>query len=51
VWALYGRLIARTGPVSTLIEWDDKLPELDELVAEAARARRVLEARCGEAAA
>lgn len=51
VWALYERLIARTGPVSTLIEWDDRLPTLDRLIEEAARARRVLDAVAGEAAA
>jgi uncharacterized protein (UPF0276 family) len=51
VWTLYERVIARTGPVSTLIEWDDRLPTLDRLVEEAARARRVLETACGEVAA
>jgi hypothetical protein len=51
VWTLYERVIARTGPVSTLIEWDDKLPELDELLEEAAQARRVLEASRDEVAA
>ena len=43
VWALYERVIARTGPISTLIEWDDQIPSLDRLVEEAARARRILE--------
>jgi uncharacterized protein len=40
---LYRRTIELTGPVSTLIEWDDEIPELPVLLAEAARARRVRE--------
>lgn len=42
VWDLYARAIRRIGAVSTLIEWDDLIPEWDVLVAEAnlARARR-----------
>jgi hypothetical protein len=39
VWALYRRAIERTGPVSTLIEWDDDIPPFPVLVAEAAKAR------------
>lgn len=35
VWELYERAIARTGPVATLIEWDDDIPEWDVLAAEA----------------
>lgn len=38
VWALYERLIARTGPLPTLIEWDTDIPTLDVLADEAARA-------------
>jgi uncharacterized protein (UPF0276 family) len=38
VWALYRRLVARTGPVSTLIEWDGKLPSWERLVDESRRA-------------
>jgi len=48
VWALYERALRRTGPVSTLIEWDDRIPELAELAAEAARARAILARACGE---
>ena len=44
VWALYAYALARTGPVSTLIEWDDRIPPLATLEAEAARARAVIEA-------
>jgi uncharacterized protein (UPF0276 family) len=39
VWDLYRLTIERTGAVSTLIEWDDEIPELDVLLAEAERAR------------
>ena len=42
VWALFERTIRRVGPVSTLIEWDDHIPEFAVLAAEAARARAVL---------
>ncbi|MCK6531784.1 MAG: DUF692 domain-containing protein [Polyangiaceae bacterium] len=41
VWELYRETIERTGPVSTLIEWDDRIPEFPVLAAEAERARRV----------
>jgi hypothetical protein len=45
VWALYEAAIARIGPRPTLIEWDTDLPALDVLLAEAAKADRILEAR------
>ncbi len=49
VWDLYRETIALAGAVSTLIEWDDEIPELEVLLAEAERARAVrregLEAR------
>jgi uncharacterized protein (UPF0276 family) len=38
VWALYARASARTGPVSTLFEWDEAIPSFDEVRAEAAKA-------------
>jgi hypothetical protein len=41
VWALHARLLRRTGPVSTLVEWDGNLPSFDRLCAEAARARAI----------
>lgn len=40
VLELYRQTIALTGAVSTLIEWDDEIPELPVLLAEAERARR-----------
>ena len=39
VWALYAETIARTGPVATMIERDDKIPPLAELLAELDHAR------------
>ena len=42
VWRLYESAIRRFGPVSTLIEWDDRIPELETRAAAAARARAVL---------
>jgi hypothetical protein len=42
VWQLYRRTLARTGPVPTLIEWDNNLPSFAELAAETASARSVL---------
>jgi uncharacterized protein (UPF0276 family) len=41
VWALYARALRRLGPVSTLIEWDERIPEFDRLVQEVERARAV----------
>jgi uncharacterized protein (UPF0276 family) len=42
VWTLYAEVIARTGPLPTLIEWDNDVPAFDVLAAEAARADAVL---------
>jgi uncharacterized protein len=39
VWRLYRLALARFGRVSTLVEWDDRIPELDDVVAEAERSR------------
>ena len=38
---LYRQTIALTGPVSTLIEWDDEIPAFEVLAAEAERAHTV----------
>jgi hypothetical protein len=48
VWALYECAVRRLGPVSTLIEWDERIPELEVLTAEAARAREILVRIAGE---
>ena len=42
VWALYARVVARSGPVATLIEWDSDIPAYSVLLAEAAAAERVM---------
>ena len=41
VWDLYRATIRLAGPVSTLIEWDDEIPEWSVLAAEAEKARAV----------
>jgi len=41
VWELYRSAVERMGRVSTLVEWDEHVPELPELLAEAERARSV----------
>ena len=41
VWDLYRLTIELTGSVSTLIEWDDDIPEFEVLMDEVERARRV----------
>lgn len=42
VWDLYANLIARTGPIPTLIEWDSKLPAWPVLKAQGLRVREFL---------
>ncbi|CAJ3591389.1 xylose isomerase-like TIM barrel family protein [Burkholderia pseudomallei] len=44
VWALYASVIARTGPVPTLVEWDSQLPDWPVLRAQALEARRIMDA-------
>jgi len=39
VWALYADVLARTGPMATLIEWDNDVPDWPVLQAEADRAQ------------
>lgn len=39
VWKLYQKALELYGPVSTLIEWDEAIPEFSRLSAEAAKAR------------
>jgi uncharacterized protein (UPF0276 family) len=41
VWQLYREAVRRFGPVSTLIERDDRIPDLAEVAAEAESARRI----------
>jgi uncharacterized protein len=41
VWAVYRQALRRFGRVSTLVEWDDHIPALDVVCAEAERARAI----------
>ncbi len=50
VWALYDALIARTGPIATLIEWDNDVPDWPVLRGEVQAAQAVLD-RAGRKAA
>ena len=43
VWSLYGEVLARTGPLPTLIEWDNDVPDWPILKAEAQRAEKILD--------
>ena len=45
VWRLFEIVIARRGPVPTLIEWDSKIPDWPILNAEAVAAQAILD-RC-----
>jgi len=42
VWALYRRALTRTGPVATLIEWDNNVPAFAALAEEVVRAKVAL---------
>jgi Uncharacterized protein conserved in bacteria len=44
VWSLYDEALALCGPQPTLIEWDQDIPELEVLLAEAGRAEESLHA-------
>jgi uncharacterized protein (UPF0276 family) len=41
VWPLYFLVRERTGGVSTLLEWDAKIPPFEDLLAELAKARDI----------
>lgn len=51
VWALYESVIARTGPIASLVEWDDNIPAWTVLRAEAEAAQQILDRACRPAAA
>jgi len=44
VWELYQKALARFGRIPTLIEWDQDIPALDVLLAEATKAQEYLDA-------
>lgn len=48
VWTLYEQAVRRFGKVSTMIERDDKIPELPELLQELMRAKNIAERILGE---
>jgi len=43
VWALFEGVVARCGPVPTLVEWDSSIPEWPVLRAEAEAAQAILD--------
>jgi uncharacterized protein (UPF0276 family) len=43
VWSLYAEVIGQSGPLPTLVEWDNDVPEWPVLQAEAARAQAILD--------
>jgi uncharacterized protein len=43
VWKLFSIVIAKTGPIPTLIEWDSRIPDWPVLKAEAAAAQAILD--------
>jgi uncharacterized protein (UPF0276 family) len=51
VWDLYREAVRRLGRVSTLVEWDDHIPDLEVVAAEAGRARAIEAEVLREAAA
>lgn len=42
VWTLFSEVLARTGPLPSLIEWDNDVPSFEVLLAEVARADAIL---------
>ena len=48
VWKLYEIVIARCGPVPTLIEWDSNIPDWSILKAEAAAAQAIIDRYQGD---
>ncbi|MBB3570770.1 DUF692 domain-containing protein [Rhizobium sp. BK491] len=51
VWALYAELIGRIGPVASLVEWDNDVPEWPVLRAEAEAADAILKRAAARRAA
>jgi uncharacterized protein len=51
VWELYRSAVRRFGRVSTLVEWDDRIPPFEDVLAEAERARAAEAEVLGDACA
>ena len=49
VWDLYAHVLARIGPIPTLVEWDNDVPDWPVLYAEAQRAEAVLQSAAAPA--
>lgn len=43
VWELYRHALGRTGPVTTLVEWDEDIPDFDTVHGEALKAQAIRE--------
>ncbi|MFM1848252.1 MAG: hypothetical protein RL417_1726 [Pseudomonadota bacterium] len=50
VWNLFKEIVTVTGPSSVLVEWDNALPPLRRLLAEADAANQAIAAMCGKGA-
>lgn len=44
VWQLYREVIHQLGPIPTLIEWDNNVPDLDVLITEKNKAQEIIDA-------
>ncbi len=51
VWALYKEVLAKTGPVASLVEWDSDIPEWPVLRREAEAAQAIIDDAARRAAA
>jgi len=51
VWALYEEVVAKTGPVASLVEWDNDVPEWPVLYREAEAAQAIIDDVARRAAA
>lgn len=51
VWTLFAHVLTRTGPLPTLIEWDNDIPDWPALRAQAAAAENILAAALSHASA
>jgi uncharacterized protein len=51
VWTIYAHLLTRTGPLPTLIEWDNDVPDWPALRAQAVAAENILAAALSHASA
>lgn len=50
VWKLYQQVLTYFGPVPTLVEWDNDIPQFDVLLQQAKQAHTIMEETCHEIA-